>query len=291
MVVSMTGYGSSRKESGNFAVNVEIKTVNHRFCEYSIRLPRHLMKLEDSIKKTIGRHIERGRVEILVTVEGGDSGEKALQVNWELLDQYFQFASEAGKRYGFDPAEAFKAILAREEIIHIEERESVDDEIGSLIRSAVDEAGTLLKQMRMSEGEALKADLSGNLEHCRALVTELEEYAPKVAEQYRERLAARMEELLGSEVDESRMLMEVAVFADKSDIHEELARLGSHISQFLTILDNGGVIGRKLDFLVQEMNREANTIGSKANDSAIAKRVVDLKSLIEKLKEQVQNIE
>ncbi|ALC91042.1 hypothetical protein AM500_15535 [Bacillus sp. FJAT-18017] len=291
MVVSMTGYGSSQRESGNFAVNVEIKTVNHRFCEYSIRMPRHLMKLEDSLKKTVGRHIQRGRVEILVTVEGTGSEEKALQVDWALLDQYFQFASEAGKRYGFDPADAFKAILGREEIIHIEERESRDDELGTLILSAADEAGILLKQMRLAEGAALKADLSGNLNRCDKLVKELEQYAPQVAGQYRDRLAARMEELLGSEIDESRLLSEVALFADKSDIHEELARLNSHISQFFHILDSGEAIGRKLDFLVQEMNREANTIGSKANDSAIAKRIVELKSLIEKLKEQVQNIE
>ncbi|WP_316569041.1 YicC/YloC family endoribonuclease [Neobacillus sp. YIM B06451] len=291
MIVSMTGFGSCKKETGTFSIHVEVKTVNHRFCEFSFRMPRYLLKAEDKFKKALGRHIRRGRAEVHISVEGEGPHEKVLRVDWDLLDGYYRFIAEAGAKYGFDSMEAFKHVLGREEFVHIEERESGNEELEAMILEAIDEAGSMAKQMRMAEGEALKEDLSSNLARFHDIASELTVYAPSVVEQYRERLAKRMSELLDGGADESRILAEVALFADKSDINEELERLKSHIGQFQAALDESDPVGRKLDFLVQEMNREVNTIGSKSNDSRISEQVVVLKSLLEKLKEQIQNIE
>ncbi|RDU38517.1 YicC family protein [Neobacillus piezotolerans] len=291
MIVSMTGFGSCKKETGTFSIQVEVKTVNHRFSEFSFRMPRYLLKAEDKFKKALGRHIRRGRAEVHISVDGEGPSVRALQVDWNLLDEYYQFVTEAGAKYGFNAMEAFKHALGREEFLHIEERESGNEEIEAIILEAIDEAGASVKQMRLAEGVALKNDLSANLAGFQTIAAELAEYAPSVIEQYRARLSKRMAELLDGEVDESRIFAEAALFADKSDIHEELERLKSHVCQFNCILDETEPVGRKLDFLVQEMNREVNTIGSKSNDSRISERVVLMKSLLEKLKEQIQNIE
>nr|WP_053368844.1 YicC/YloC family endoribonuclease [Bacillus sp. FJAT-27245] len=291
MIVSMTGFGSCKKETGTFSIHVEVKTVNHRFCEFSFRMPRYLLNAEDKFKKALGRHIRRGRAEVYISVEGEGPQERVLRVDWNLLDGYYRFVSEAGAKYGFDTMEAFKHVLGREEFLHIEERETGNEELEAIILQAIDEAGAMAKSMRLSEGEALKEDLSANLGRFQALASELTVYAPSVVDQYRERLSKRMAELLDGGADESRLLAEVALYADKSDINEELERLKSHIGQFKAALDEAEPVGRKLDFLVQEMNREVNTIGSKSSDARISERVVGLKSLLEKLKEQIQNIE
>lgn len=291
MIVSMTGFGSCRKETGTFSIQVEVKTVNHRFCDFSFRMPRYLMKAEDKFKKALARHIRRGRAEVHISVEGEGPLDRALRVDWKLLDGYYRFVSEAGAKYGFDSMEAFKHVLGREEFVHIEEHESGNEELEAMIIDALDEAGAMAREMRLAEGASLKDDLSSNLARFESISVELADYAPYVIEHYRERLSKRMAELLDGAPDESRLLAEVALYADKSDIHEELERLKSHISQFNAIMEEKEPVGRKLDFLVQEMNREVNTIGSKSNDSRISERVVGLKSLLEKLKEQIQNIE
>jgi len=291
MVVSMTGFGHCKKDAETLSINVEVKTVNHRFSEFSFRMPRHLVKMEEKLKKTLGRHMRRGRAEVHIAIEGDGPQSKKLKIDWNLIDDFYKFVSEAGTKYGFHPGDAFKQILSREDFIHIEEQESGYDEFESLILEALDEAGMMLKEMRLAEGAELKKDLAGNLGKIKEITLGLEAYAPTVAVQYREKLAKRMADLLGGELDEARILAEAAIFADKADINEELARLKSHIGQFLAIIEKDEPIGRKLDFLVQEMNREVNTIGSKANDARISEKVVDMKSLLEKLKEQIQNIE
>ncbi|RHW36467.1 YicC family protein [Neobacillus notoginsengisoli] len=291
MVISMTGFGHSKKEAETFSINVEIKTVNHRFCEFSFRMPRYLVRMEEKMKKTLGRHIKRGRAEVHISIDGDGPHTKKLKVDWNLIDDFYRFVSEAGPKYGFHSDDAFKQILTREDFIHIEEYENGFDKFEPLILEALDEAGAMVKEMRLAEGAELKKDLIGNLLEIKEIGFELTGYAPSVVEHYRARLAKRMTDFLGGELDESRLLAESAIFADKSDINEELARLKSHIRQFLTIIEKAEPIGRKLDFLVQEMNREVNTIGSKANDAGISEKVVDMKSLLEKLKEQIQNIE
>jgi uncharacterized protein (TIGR00255 family) len=291
MVMSMTGFGRSKVVSGPFSVNVEIKTVNHRFTEFSIRMPRQLLKIEEKIKKKLNQYIRRGRVEVYVTLEGEGNVTRKVHVDWELIDEYYQFIQHAKEKYNLDGNVSLKELLGLEELIHIEESEIGNEELENVVLKSIEDAVILLKQMRQAEGEELKKDITENLYQLETSVIELRKYAPIVVQSYKERLTKRMQEFLGGQYDEARILTEVAIFADKADINEEMTRLCSHIQQFLQTLEDHEPIGRKLDFLVQEMNREVNTIGSKANDSNIAKMVVEMKSLLEKLKEQIQNIE
>jgi uncharacterized protein (TIGR00255 family) len=291
MVISMTGFGRSKVQSQAYSVNVEVKTVNHRFCEINIRMPRQLLMLEDKMKKKIMQHLRRGRVEVFVTIEGDAAVTRKVQVDWKLIEEYFHFLNQAREKFHLDGQVTLQDLLNRNELIHIVEDEAGNEELENLVLAAIEEAVLQLKQMRAAEGEELKKDLLTSLKQLEITITELQHYAPLVVRAYKERLEKRIQEFVQGQLDETRMLTEVAVFADKVDINEEITRLNSHIQQFKKTLNVQDAIGRKLDFIVQEMNREANTIGSKANDSSIAEKVVDIKSLIEKLKEQVQNIE
>ncbi|XJZ28443.1 YicC/YloC family endoribonuclease [Bacillota bacterium Lsc_1132] len=291
MVISMTGFGRSKAESGPFSINVEIKTVNHRFCEFNIRMPRQLIKIEDKMKKKLNQHIRRGRVEVYVSIEGEGTVTRKVHVDWKLIEEYYQFVLEAQEKYKIGGQVTLQDLLNREELVHIEESDAGNEELENLVLTAVGQAAELLKQMRIAEGEELQKDLTANLQQMVKVVDELKQFAPLVVQNYQERLEKRMQEFLQGQVDEARILTEVAIFADKADINEEVTRLKSHIQQFYQTIEENEPIGRKLDFLVQEMNREANTIGSKANDANIAKKVVEMKSLLEKLKEQIQNIE
>ncbi len=291
MVISMTGFGRGKAESESFSVNVEVKTVNHRFCEINIRMPRQLLKIEDKIKKNLNQHIRRGRVEAYVSLEGEGAVTRKIHVDWQLIDEYYRFMVQAREKYGIAGSITLQDLLNRSDLLHIEESDAGNDELENLVLAAVDEAVGLLKQMRMVEGEELKKDLLSILIQLETIVTKLQEDSPLVVQTFKERLTKRMQEFLNGQLDETRILTEAAVFADKADINEEITRLKSHMGQFIQTLEDAEPIGRKLDFLVQEMNRETNTIGSKANDSNIAKKVVEIKSLLEKLKEQVQNIE
>ncbi|HJV31816.1 MAG TPA: YicC/YloC family endoribonuclease, partial [Bacillales bacterium] len=212
-------------------------------------------------------------------------------VDWKLIDEYYQFIEEAKEKYDLEGKISLQELLGINELVHIEESEIGNEELETVVLKGIEEAVILLKEMRCAEGEELKKDITGNLYQLETAVIELRKYAPLVVQGYKERLTKRMMEFLNGQHDEARILTEVAVFADKADINEEMTRLCSHIQQFLQTIEDHEPIGRKLDFLVQEMNREVNTIGSKANDANIAKMVVEMKSLLEKLKEQIQNIE
>jgi uncharacterized protein (TIGR00255 family) len=287
----MTGFGRSRITSAAFSVNVEVKSVNHRFSEINVRMPRHLLKVEDKIKKKLNEHLRRGRAEVYIMIEGEGAVTRKIQVDWKLLEDYYLFIKQARDKFNIEGEVELQDLLSRNEFLHIEEIDAGNEELESLVLRATEEAVLLCKQMRVTEGEELKKDLLFSLGQLDTNIDELKEYAPLVASAYRERLLKKIEELIQGQIDETRVLTEVAIFADKIDINEELTRLRSHIQQFKQTLSQVEPIGRKLDFLVQEMNREANTIGSKANDSTITKKVVEIKSLLEKLKEQVQNIE
>ncbi|CRK80544.1 YicC-like family protein [Neobacillus massiliamazoniensis] len=291
MVISMTGFGRAKIESDSFTVIIEVKTVNHRFNEMNIRLPRQLIKIEDKIRKKLNQHIRRGRVEVFVSIEGESPVIRKVHVDWQLIEEYYQFIIKAQEKYHLDGTITLQDLLNRSELIHIEENEAGNEELENLVLTAVEEAALSLKQMRVVEGEELEKDLLASISQINKHILELTGHAPLVAQLYKERLTKKLNEFLLGQLDESRILTEVAIFADKADINEEITRLKSHINQFIQTLDHTEPIGRKLDFLVQEMNREVNTIGSKANDSNIAKNVVEIKSLLEKLKEQVQNIE
>jgi len=291
MVMSMTGFGRSKKSTDFFSLSVEIKTVNHRFSEFYIRMPRQFNKIEDKIKKKLSSLIHRGRIEVFVTVEGEGIVNRTVLVDWNLLDHYVQTIAAIKQKYDFDTGLTLQDLLGREDIIHIEEEEAGDEKLEKIFLEAVEEAAASVIQMRQTEGSALEKDISTHLHFFQDLVSRVIEIAPSVVQIYREKLMKKIREFVDGQVDEGRILTEVAIFADKADINEELTRLNSHIKQFERILTLNEPIGRKLDFLLQEMNREVNTIGSKANDSEIASIVVEMKSILEKMKEQVQNIE
>lgn len=291
MVVSMTGFGRSRNESEKFVVTVEIKTVNHRFTEYNIRMPRQLLKIEDKLKKKIGEYVSRGRVEVFITIEGTGAVKSKIHVDWILIDEYFDSIQKMKEKYNLPGEISLQDLLSRQDFISIHEEESSNEELVSMVMSAIENAAIHLKQMRLTEGSALEKDVEAHLMDLENKVQQLNSYTPIVVKHYSDRLRKRMEEFSNGLLDEARMVNEVAIFADKADINEELTRLQSHIAQFYKNLKLNDSNGRKLDFLLQEMNREINTIGSKANDSGIATEVVEMKSLLEKMKEQVQNIE
>ncbi|WP_019242368.1 MULTISPECIES: YicC/YloC family endoribonuclease [Bacillus] len=291
MVISMTGYGRGVSQSENLLIHVEVKTVNHRFCEYHIRMPRQLLIIEDKVKKQLASYIRRGRAEVFISIEGDGLIQKELQVDWSLLDQYINNMDIITDKYHLHPNSLHNSVAQMEDVFFIKEKPMDATEVETQVLQAVKEAGEQLKKMREAEGLLLKKDIQTQLEKLQNTVEKVKDYAPVVIQQYKERLQQKMTEFTSGLVDEIRLLNEVAIFTDKADINEELTRLNSHISQFLSTIENDEAMGRKLDFLVQEMNREVNTIGSKANDANIASEVIEMKSLLEKIKEQIQNIE
>lgn len=291
MVISMTGYGRAIAENDHVKVLVEIKTVNHRFCEYNIRMPRQLMFLEDKVKKKANQYIRRGRVEIFITVEGEDLVSKKLKLDWNIADQFISLMDSIKAKYDLKSEVTLQDLLQMDTIFSIEEVATENDEVERLLLKALTSALENLKVMRVIEGQELANDLQIHLQKLKDTATQVKQYAPMVVTAYQERLVMKLSELKEGLIDEGRLITETAIFADKCDINEELKRLESHWLQFSETLEQKAPIGRKLDFLVQEMNREVNTIGSKGNDSLITKEVVEMKSLLEKMKEQVQNIE
>lgn len=291
MIVSMTGFGRSNVETGDFSITVEVKSVNHRFLEYQMRMPRQLLKIEDKIKKIINEYVARGRLEVYVTVTGSGGLTSMVNVDWHLLDEYVKSIKTIQEKYHIDGKITLQDLLAREELISVDENHSGNEELEAIVLAAVGEASKQLRIMREMEGKILEEDIHNQLDGLEKKLPILREYAPRVVQQYSQRLQKRMEDFANGLIDEARLISEIAIFAEKADINEELTRLQSHIDQFYKIMQLNESIGRKLDFLLQEMNREVNTIGSKANDSGIAKEVVEMKSYLEKMKEQVQNIE
>lgn len=291
MAASMTGFGRSIKQTENVTVQVEIKTVNHRFIEYNMKLPQPFSHIDIEIRKRLGKYIKRGRVEVNATLSGSWHATRELHIDWNLLDSYYQFIQQAGERYQLSSG------LSVSDLLHIDEAVVViegSEEVGNLagvLMEAVEDAAAKLLEMRIREGENLRSDLENHIASLHLLVEKAKKQASKAEIVYREKLEKKLKELAGDMIDDTRIAMEAAIIADKTDISEELARLASHIGQFAETLRSNGPVGRKLDFIIQEMNREANTIGSKGSDSDISSLVVEMKVMIEKLREQVQNLE
>ncbi|MBO8171105.1 MAG: YicC family protein [Bacillaceae bacterium] len=293
MIKSMTGYGQAEYSEDQKKFQVEMRSVNHRFCEISVRMPREFVSLEDPIKKKVQEKVKRGRVDVYVTIEDPERLSNSLTVNWNLADEYHQIHEQMNGRYNLKDTLTALDLMQFPEVLTINEHvEDLDSYREPLLR-AVTMACDRLLDMRKAEGKQLREDLVGRVETVQNLLQDVKDRAPVVVEDYRERVYQRVTDFLHNqmEADESRLMTEVAVFADRADIDEELTRLESHCAQFLETLDLSDPVGRKLDFLLQEMNREVNTIGSKANDLVISRKVVELKAELEKMKEQVQNIE
>jgi uncharacterized protein (TIGR00255 family) len=289
MIKSMTGFG--RGESDGWTT--EIRTVNHRFADIAFRFSRELSSLERRFKEEIKKRVKRGRVEVYCSPENPKSSETSTVVLDEgLADQIYQILKGLNERYGFRQELDLGALVSFREIFKTLNASPDFDRIWTTILPSLETALESLDRMRLLEGENLLQGLKDSLHAMEEVHRKITDAAPQVVESYRERLINRMETLVpGDELDRTRLLQEVALFADRSDITEELTRLKSHIDQFYKAIDGQGSVGRRLEFLLQEMNREVNTIGSKGNDLHISQWVVECKSELEKMREQVQNIE
>lgn len=291
LVVSMTGYGRGVSKSDTYQVTVEIKTMNHRYVECMIRMPKQYLRIENAIKKSISQYIQRGKIEVFVMLEGEGFVQRTLAIDWNLLDEYYQALAIMKDRYNIDETTNLSNLLRHPEIMIVEEKEAFNEQIEKHIFAALQEAIKEVMEMRKAEGAALKRELNMYLMQIRDAAAFIKAKSPDVFQQYRVRLEKKIREYVHESIDESRLLAEIALYADKSDISEEIVRLESHLLQFEQTLEVQTSVGRKLDFLIQEMNREINTIGSKAHDAHITAAVVELKSNLEKMREQIQNIE
>ena len=288
---SMTGCGRSQQREGAWEVTVELKAVNHRFLDIACRLPRSLAFLDEIVRKALNARLQRGHVDVFVTVARTDASDRQVQVDEALAAAYRDAAVRLAEVLGRAQRLDLAQLMAMEGVVTVTESDMDEEAVSAACRRAMDEAIDQLCAMREREGESLRADLTVHLDAAAALRENILLRAPKVVEDYRTRLQQRLAQLGADGVEPQRVAQEVAIMADRCAIDEELSRLESHIGQLRAYLDTKGEIGKKLDFLIQEMNREANTIGSKASDAQIAQQVVDLKSEIEKLREQVQNVE
>lgn len=295
MIRSMTGYGRGECTLYDRKFTVEIKSVNHRYLELSVKLPRVMNPLEDRLRQRLTGNIGRGKVDVYVNYESFSADDALVRLNTVLCDAYVKAYGEIRARYGISEELSLSLLSRIPDALALErnaESETTLAQMWETVSRALDGAIQSFTAMKEREGAALKADLLAKAEGINVLVAGIAGRAPGVAQEYAERLRRKVEEALGAlALDEARLLQEITIFADKSCIDEELTRLSSHLSQFSSILESGTQAGKKLDFLIQEINREINTIGSKSNDLEITKAVVELKSELEKVREQVQNIE
>ena len=289
---SMTGYGRGEALQHDRKFVVEIKSVNHRYNEVTVKMPRAMIMYEDAVKKLIGKKVFRGKTDVFVSFESFSDSDVTIEFNRPLADAYVKTLGEINERYKLDSPIRLDLIAKFPDIITVDKTVEDDNgEVWECLETALTEAVDNFVAMRETEGEALKKDILDKLVGIKATVEKIEKRAPMVAEDYRQRLIAKLNEYAELNVDEARIITEVTIFADKACIDEEITRLFSHIEQMKSIVCETVAVGRKLDFLVQEMNREVNTIGSKSNDLEITNYAVELKSEIEKIREQIQNIE
>ena len=292
MIKSMTGYGSGKAESGSKTFTVEIKSVNSRYSDFSIKMPRIYTFLEDPIRKAASARINRGKVDIYINVESGGEEDSVVKVNTSLAKEYLTGLKNLSAELEIPSNTTAETFLRIPDIFIVDKAPEDEEIIKSTVLSALSQALDGFDEMRIAEGEKLVCDLREHLAFIANATQEVEKRSPKIVTEYRARIEERMRDILGSaSYDENRLLTEVAIFADKVNVNEETVRLRSHVDQFTQMLNEGGSVGRKIDFLIQEMNREINTIGSKSNDLDVARIVIDVKAEIEKLREQIQNVE
>lgn len=292
MIKSMTGYGGAKGSVEGLEISVELKSVNNRYLDISVRLPRSFLFAEDGVKAAVQRHISRGKVDVFVSVDSSAAGDMTVKINEPLLKGYMEAINSIANDYGLSNDMTAMSICRFPDVLSVEKKDMDAEAITAGIVAVAEDALKDFDAMRLREGEKLRDDVLSKLETIDSLVSTVEQESPKTLADYRARLESKMAEVLGSAgIDENRILAEAAIFADRIAVDEETVRLRSHMSQLKTMISGDSPTGRKIDFLIQEFNREANTIGSKCQNSSIAHVVVDLKSEIEKIREQIQNIE
>lgn len=292
MLKSMTGFGRCEIAGESRKITVEMKSVNHRYCDINIKMPKKLGIFEAAIRNLLKKYIQRGKVDVFITYEDYTENHMVLKYNSELAAEYVKVLAQIGEQFGIDNDLKTTTLSRYPDVLTLEEQEADESEVWTQLEEALKGASEQFVQTRLTEGENLKNDLIGKLDGMLVDVAFIEERSPAILTEHRERLENKVRELLGdTSIDESRIITEVTIFADKICVDEELVRLRSHIESTRSALIGGGSIGRKLDFIAQEMNREANTILSKANDLEVANHAINLKTEIEKVREQIQNIE
>jgi len=291
MLISMTGFGQGEASSGTSTVTVEVRSVNHRFLDLAFKLPRALQNRESDIKEIVRGKLARGRVSITISVESGAAG-RAVTINEAALEQYLSQLRDFAKRHGLDERVSLDSLVQLPEVVIAREIEPGEDEIWPLVEKSLSLALDTCTRMRVEEGKALAKDLSERMRVIEATIGSIESLAPAVSKRNVEALRKRVAQLAGDvKVSEERIAAEIVMLADRTDITEELTRLRSHIGQFNGALHDGGEVSKRLTYLLQEMHREATTIGSKAADADLIQHVIVLKEETEKLREQVQNLE
>ena len=292
MIRSMTGYGKGENEKAGRKFTVEIKSVNHRYNDISIKLPRFMISMEDKIKKNISKKIFRGKTDVFINFETEAQDDVQVKLNEPLARSYVEKLNELKEMFGLETPNALDLVAKFPDILSTEKVEEEGDVIWEALEPALNEAVENFIHMRETEGETLKKDILLKNQKIKEITDKIKERAPFVVDEYKEKLNARLAELMDKNViDEQRIAAEITIYSDRCCIDEELTRMYSHIKQLESILESDGSIGRKLDFLVQEMNREANTTASKSSDITITNAAIELKTEIEKIREQIQNLE
>ena len=292
MLKSMTGFGRFEVSENNKKITVEMKSVNHRYLDMNVRMPRQLSSFDSAVRAEIKRYASRGKIDMFITYEDISEENASLKYNSGLAAEYVSYFKEISEQFGLENDISVSKLIRCPEVLVMEENKTDEDELWKLVKKVVDGACERFVESRLSEGEHLKNDLLSKLDNMKDLVESIAVRSPQVFEEYRVNLRKQVDELLGNtQVDESRIATEIVLFADKMCVDEELVRLRSHVDKMKAELETGEDIGRKLDFLAQEMNREANTILSKANDLEVTNKGIDLKTEIEKVREQIQNVE
>ena len=292
MIRSMTGYGRAVETIDGREITAELRSVNNRYLDCTVKIPRLYAFAEDSVKTHVKSAISRGKVDVFIAVNVMEDMQMRISVNHPVLEGYLSAMRSIASDYGVRDDISVTALSRLPDVFVVEKAEEDEEKLTQDILSVVDKALEKFTAMRTTEGAALEADLRGRAATILTLVEKVEQRSPVTLAEYRARLTEKMQEVLQSTtIDEGRILQEAAIYADKIAVDEETVRLRSHLNQLETMLTNGGAIGRKLDFLLQELNREANTIGSKGNDLEQARTVVEIKAELEKIREQTQNIE
>jgi uncharacterized protein (TIGR00255 family) len=292
MIKSMTGFGRGKSQTDGMECLVEIKTVNHRYSDVYIKIPRQISFLEDKVREVVSKSVSRGKADVFISFDDFSEDSKSILIDESLANAYVNTVRQLKEKYSLQDDISVSLIARFPDVLKVEKVEQDEEKIWKLLSEALDSAINSLISMRQIEGEGLKNSILEKTDFIENIVKEIGIRAPEVVKEYKCKLENRIKEMMEQQViDENRMATEVTIFADRCSIDEELVRLSSHINQLRETLRTGDSVGRKLDFLIQEMNREINTIGSKANDLSITKFVVEIKSELDKIREQIQNIE
>lgn len=288
----MTGFGRGEATEGNRKITVEMKSVNHRYLDVNIKMPKKLNFFEAAIRNELKNFVQRGKIDMFITYEDFSESNVSVKYNADVAAAYFNYLKTMAEDFNIDNDVRVSTLSRYPEVFELEEQDVDEEALWALLQKAITEASEGFVETRIKEGENLKNDLIAKLDDMLGHVKFIEERSPKIVTEYKDKLYAKVKELMeDKDIDESRLLMEVTIFADKVCVDEELVRLHSHIASMKQSLIEGGSVGRKLDFMAQEMNREANTTLSKCNDLDIADHAIELKTEIEKVREQIQNIE